>query len=152
MSPTTKIILASAGVLYLLTQGVKNIKIIFNRIDISEIDLGLLRLNINLYVKNPLPISFNISDIAGDIYIQDVNCGKIDYPVNQTLRGLSTSEFNVSFNIKQEQLGEALFANIMTGDVKTLTCRFVGYVKFGKVKVKVDHKFGFKDIFRQYAS
>lgn len=141
-----KVLLAGAAVWFFVLRGANAVKVVFESIAIKNIGVGEITLGISLLVRNPLLVDITIKDIVGDVYIMDVPCAKVDYPVNSKLYGVATNRFNINFKVNQAELSEALWENIQTGDVRTLLCRFVGYVEIGKIRIPLDRTFTFNEI------
>ncbi|MCM1069933.1 MAG: hypothetical protein NC038_07795 [Paludibacter sp.] len=145
---TAGILLLSGGALwYWVLRGVRAIAVKFERLRLFSVNVGSLSFNISVLIHNPLLVTVLVNEIIGDIYIMDVHCAAINYPLNQRIRAMGDSRLQVNFDVFPEQLGQALFSNISTGDIKTLLFRFDGYVKVGGIRIKIDKSFTFTDVF-----
>lgn len=141
------LLVGGAALWYWVLRGVRAIAVKFERLRLYAVNVGSLSFNISVLIHNPLLISVLVNDVIGDIYIMDVHCATVNYPLNQRIGALSDSRIRLNFDAYPAQLGEALFANISTGDIRTMLFRFDGYVTVGGIRIKVDKSFTFNDVF-----
>lgn len=140
------LLLSGVALYYLVLQGIRGIGVSFKGLRVVSIVDDSVRFSVQLYIRNPLLLSVLVNDIVGTIYIMNIPVADVDFPLNQRIHSRSISPVTINFNVSKSKLGEALFANIETGDVRTLLVRFAGYLKISKVKVNVDKQFTFEDI------
>ena len=133
---------------YGLLRGVRAVKVYFDKLRIVGINPGAIEYKITLLVHNPLLVDVLVNDISGNVYIMGVHVATINYPVNQRIRSFATSMFDIQFEAYADKLGEALWANIQTGDPHTLLVTFDGYVTIKGIQIPVKKDFTYDDIFR----
>lgn len=141
------LLVGCAALWYWVLRGVRAIAVKFEGLRVSSVNGGSVSFALSVLIHNPLLISVLVNDIIGDVYIMDIHCATVNYPLNQRIRALGDSRIRVNFDAYPAQLGEALFANIATGDIRTLLFRFNGYVTVGGIRIKVDKSFTFNDVF-----
>lgn len=144
------------GGLALLVYGISRIKngikvrvdgYSFNAINLSD---GLISLNINLAIKNPLLFGVTIKGIVGDIYAQGVKVGYVNTAYNYYLAGGKTHIIPIVVNLHMAEVGNAALLNIQSGSVDNMTISFNGKVLISnnKIAVPVQLDLAWKDIIR----
>ena len=73
--------------------------------------------------------------------------GFLDTPLNQVILGNSTSAIYIKFDASFAQLGQSLYDNIMTGDIRTLTVDFDGAAKVNSIAVPIQTTLTYSDLF-----
>lgn len=141
-----KLLIAGAAIWFLVLRGVNAVKIVFDKITIKSVTAESVTMGISMWVRNPLITDITVNNIIGDVYLMNIPVAKVDYPVNSKLYGVATNRFELNFIIQQSALTEAIWANIQTGNVQTLICRFVGNVEINHVKIPVDREFTFNEL------
>ena len=151
MNDFGKILVIGSALWYFVLRGVNSLKIVFEKLTVSSIEVGYIKLRLSILIHNPLLISIPIDDIVGDVFIQGIQCANIAFPVASTLKGLTTTRLYIDFNVQQQQLTEAVWQNIQTGDIRSLTCRFAGYIKVKNINIPVDRVFTFNELMNNNA-
>ena len=137
------------GLWYGVLRGVNAVKVVFENLSLVSINEGSLTFNLSILIHNPLWVDVVVNDIVGDIAIMNIPCAVVNYPVNQRLYGGKTSRLQVNFDVFLADLGDALYQNIMTGDIETLIMNFNGYVTIKGVRIPIDKEFTIKEIIRR---
>lgn len=107
---------------------------------ISLVD-GTIRMRLDLLIKNPLLVGLTIKSIQGDVYAQGVKVGAINTTYNYYLAGGHNHILPIMVDLDMLQIGSAAWANIQSGDIRTLTVAFDGKIYVGKANVPVPVKF-----------
>lgn len=107
--------------------------------------------SINFYIKNPLFVGVTLNNIVGDVYIQGVNVGAVNQDLNYFIAGGKTHIIPVIVDLQLSSLSEAVWRNIESGDVHTLTVDFDGKLYVGKynVGVPVEVNLDYNDLFKR---
>ena len=141
MSKSGKIALVVYTALFLLVtkarRVINGLQFRFNGIKVLSTFAGgtVSQLQLNLLVRNPLPLSVTIDSIRGKLYVQGVRLSTYDNDVDITtpidIKGRSITPVNLDFYVDWSNLGAAAKANILSGDITTFTMQFVGTVTVG---------------------
>ena len=141
MSKSGKIALVVYTALFLLVtkarRVINGLQFRFNGIKVLSTFAGgtVSQLQLNLLVRNPLPLSVTIDSIRGNLYVQGVRLSSYDNDVDITtpidIKGRSITPVNLDFYVDWSNLGAAAKANILSGDITTFTMQFVGTVTVG---------------------
>ena len=145
MSKTGILLLLGAGLWFMARRTVNNVSVRFERLRFAGFTANGVNLEAVLLIHNPLLADVSVSNIVGDLYVMDRHCAVIDYPINQVLAAKKTNRFSVLLNLNTQQLGQALWDNIQTGDIKTLTVLLDGYVTVGGIRIPVNRQFVISD-------
>lgn len=105
-----------------------------------------VRMRVGVMIENPLGVSVEVNEIAGDIWIEGIECGTVDWSVKQSIKPRSRSVLQFDFDGWYERLSEALVRNIEAGDIGEMAFRFVGYVRIGEIRVKIDREMRYKEL------
>lgn len=140
------ILLGGAALYYWVLRGIRGISVAFNGLRVLSIVDDEVRFSVQLSIRNPLIVSVLVNDIVGTVYLMDIPVAEVSFPLNQRIYARSVSPVTINFNVSKEKLGEALYANIQTGDVRTLLVRFDGYLKAAKMQLHIDKQFTFEDL------
>ena len=141
MSKSGKIALVVYTALFLLVtkarRVINGLQFRFNGLKVLSTFAGgtVSQLQLNLLVRNPLPLSVTIDSIRGNLYVQGVRLSSYDNDVDITtpidIKGRSITPVNLDFYVDWSNLGAAAKANILSGDITTFTMQFVGTVTVG---------------------
>lgn len=145
----------SLGILALLLSGLwlvgkwtlNNIAVNFDKLHFYGIDANTIKLQASLLIQNPLPVSVLVNELYGDVYIMGIQSGALSTIINQRIHANSISEFRINIDIFRETIGEAIWANIMTGDVRTLLVEFQGYIVVEGKQLPVKKTMTYEDLF-----
>ena len=140
-------LLGIAALWYGVLRGVDAVKVTFERLRVLSVNVGSITFNLSVLVHNPLLIDVLVNDIVGEVSLMNIPCAMVNYPVNQRLHAGKTSRLQVNFDVFSKELGEALFANIQTGNINTLLMRFDGYITVKGIQIPINREFTFNDIF-----
>ena len=146
-----------AGLLYFsIKEGIKRLVVDVYSYSFAELSLveKIVRLNLNLRIKNTLPVGVNVKRLVGKIYMQGSEVGYVDTKYNYYIDGFKTHVLPVVINLDLSSVKDAIIENIKTGDVNTLKIEFVGNVQASKdlyvtklyARVPVNLSFGWDDI------
>lgn len=140
------ILVGGAALWWGVLRGIDAIKIKFEKIRLVGITSTSMTMNLSVLVKNPLFVDVLVNDIVGDVYLMGEKCAVVNYPINQRLRGGKTSRLQVYIEVLGQQVGQALWANIQTGNINTLLMRFDGYVTVRGMRIPIDRQFTLGEI------
>ena len=150
MKKSTALILIGASALwYFVLRGVNAIQFAFKRIYLVSFTDTTIDLRLDMLIKNPLLIGAVVNNIAGDIYLDNIQVATVNYPLNQRIAARAVSPVTLFFTASLQQLGQALFNNIQTGSIQTLTVRFVGTITVQGVNLPIDRFFTFNELIKQ---
>ena len=110
----------------------------FQAVDLTN---GKITLRLNLYIKNPLLVGLTIKGIDGKVYAQGMQVGTVNTTYNYYLAGGHSHILPVLVDLDISQMGQAAWANIQSGDIRTLTVAFDGHVYVGGANVPVPVQF-----------
>lgn len=77
-------------------------------------------LNLVVSVRYPLPFNTYAKRLTGTLYIQGARVATIDTIVNRYLQPDGENIINIPVTINYQQLAQGVWANIQTGNVRTL--------------------------------
>ena len=142
---------AGLGLLwYGVLRGAKSLAFRVYDYSISTISLsdGTAALNLNLLIKNPLLVGVKIRGIVGDVYAQGVLVGAVNMKYDYYLAGGKQHIIPIIVNMDLSRVGEAVMANIASGDINTLQLRFNGKVAIGDyyAGIPVNLNMSYKDL------
>lgn len=144
---TTGILLiAGAALWYGVLRGVNAIKIQVEKLGLVRVSTNTIDFNLSILIKNPLWIGVAIDEIMGDVYVMSEHVATINQPVRQIIGARRLNRIYITFSAYIEQLGSALLQNIQTGDIRTLTARFDGYIVVKGIKIPIDKQFDLNDM------
>lgn len=134
-----KIGLGCALLYYAVLRGARGLVIKVQSWSFRNIDLDAqtVSLNINMLIKNPLLVGLTIKGVKGDVYMQGLKVGYVNTTFNYYLAGGHTHVLPVIVNLGIGDLGQAIWQNIQSGNINTLTVAFDGKVYVGDVNVPV---------------
>lgn len=124
----------------------------FNGLQILSTFAGgyLSTVRLNLLIRNPLFFGVTVDAIQGQLYAQGVRMTNYDYDVNIThpidLKARSITPVSLDFLVDWSKLGEAVKANILSGDISTFTVQFVGTVTVEGHPVNVSKTISYYDL------
>lgn len=101
----------------------------FSSIRLSEYEATFV---LDFVIKNPLFVGLVLDKIVGDVYIQGIKCGRVDNLYQYYVAGGKTHKIPVVVTLDLTNLSQAVIANIISGDVNTLTVSFNGSVSVGE--------------------
>ena len=129
-------------------RGVKAAKVTFDRLRIIGVGVSSILLQIAVKVSNPTLLDLVVQNIRGDVYIQGIPVAVVNYPVNQRIRPFASSVFRIQIEAFSDKIGEAVWANIQTGDIKSLNVKFDGFVTIKDIDIPISRTFTYEEIFR----
>ncbi len=116
-------------------------KVLLKGIDVSQ---GVAQVQLNVSVRNPLPIGVKVKDITGSVYANGVQIGYVNTVFDYLLGGERTHILPVVVNLTAQGMGEALWKNIQTGDINNLILDFDGRLHVTKLNIAVPVELSFK--------
>ena len=116
-------------------------KVLLKGIDLSQ---GVAQVQLNVSVRNPLPVGVKVKDITGSVYANGVQIGYVNTVFDYLLGGERTHILPVIVNLTAQGMGEALWKNIQTGDVNNLVLDFDGQLHVTKLNIAVPIELSFK--------
>ena len=139
MANIGRLILGLGLLSYAVLRGAKGLVVGVRDYSFRGVDLanGLVSLNLNFIIKNPLFVGLTLNRIEGDIYIQGQKAGFVNTTVNYYLSAWHTHIIPVVVNLDVAGLGAAAVANIMSGDIRSLTISFDGRIYVGDMGASV---------------
>lgn len=148
---TNKIILGCiAYILYVAFNDISRVSMWFAGMSFRGISNGVATIRAVLMVKNPTWISVPLERIAGKVYMQDIEIGEIDTVYTSgSIQKKSTTTVPVDILCDLSDLQSSVIANIKSGDVSTLTIRFVGEVTVYGYAFPVDQVIGYKEMMEE---
>lgn len=118
---------------------------------LQTIDLAnkVVQLKLNLQIRNPFLIGVKIRNIVGDLYIQGKKVGGVNTTLDYYIAGGKTHVLPVVVNLNTESAGQAIWTNILSGDINALTIAFNGklYVSRFNIAVPLQIEYNVKDLF-----
>ena len=143
------LLIGGATLWWLISRGIDAVKVSFEQIKLISISSDSISLSLSILVKNPLFFGVLLKDLTGTVYLMDVPCAVVNYPVNQRIKAGATSRLLINIDVLPTQLGSAIWANIQTGNINTLLMRFKGRINVNNVSVPIDREFVLGDILDQ---
>jgi|GEM_PF-1567394 len=141
------LLMGIGGLAYFARRTVRNIKVIFDSLKVYEVRADNVVFQVSVLFYNPLFIDVKLQSLAGKIYLMGREAAVMESELNQTLYRRTQSSLAFYFKSTMEELGTALWDNIRTGDVKTLTIRFVGHLTVNDTQIPIDKIFTYDDLF-----
>ena len=142
------LVLLGVGVIaYLGRRTVNAVKVIFESLHIKEVYTNYILFQIGVQFYNPLFVDVKIDSFSGKIYLMGRYVSTVESDLNLTLLKRTHTTLYFTFKATPQELGAAIWDNIQTGDIKTLTARFEGYLEVNKIRVPVNKTFTFDDLF-----
>lgn len=100
-----------------------------------------MQLTLNLLIKNPLLVGITIKSVVGDVYAQGFRIGGVNTTYDYYIAGGKTHILPVVVDLNMGDVLNAGMININSGDIRTLTIAFNGYIMAGKYNIKVPLQF-----------
>lgn len=116
-------------------------KVLLKGIDISQ---GVAQVQLNVSVRNPLPVGVKVKDITGNVYANGVQIGYVNTVFDYLLGGERTHILPVIVNLTADGMGQALWNNIQTGNINNLVLDFDGQLHVTKLNIAVPVELSFK--------
>lgn len=116
-------------------------KVLLKGIDLSQ---GVAQVQLNVSVRNPLPVGVKVKDITGSVYANGVQIGYVNTVFDYLLGGERTHILPVVVNLTAQGMGEALWKNIQTGNINNLILDFNGQLHVTKLNIAVPVELSFK--------
>lgn len=132
-----------------ILRGVRAAKITFDKLRVVGVTPASILYRVTCLVHNPLLVDILVNDVQGKVYIMNTHVATVNYPINQLIRSFATTAFDIEFEAFSNELGAALWENIQTGDPRTLTVTFEGYIVIKGVKIPLNKQWTYDDIFTQ---
>lgn len=111
-------------------------------------------LQVTIYIQNPLLVSVVVRSITGVIKIMGKEVGIIDYPVAQRINARSVNYLPVLVQVDYKSLGEAVWQNIQSGTIQTLSVELEGTITAGEkypVRLPIRKLWTYNDIIQGIA-
>lgn len=146
--------LSAATFWLLVLRGASALKIGLKSVRLQQVNGDIATLQVMLYVQNPLIASVLIRNVAGQINIMGIPVGTIDYPINRRIEARSITYIPVQVEVSYSKLGDAVWANIMSGDVQTLSIELDGTITAGEryaVSIPIHKVWTYSDIINKQA-
>lgn len=141
------LLLGIGAIAYIARRTVDKIQVIFDSIKVHEIRPDSVLFQVNLFFYNPLFVDVTINSFSGQIYIMGRYNAHVEAELDQVLLKRTKSSYSFYFKSTPQELGNALWENIQTGDIRTLAIRFDGYVEVNGVKIPVKKDFSYDELF-----
>lgn len=120
-------------------------KVLFKGIDLANMTA---QVQLNISIRNPLPVGVKVHDVVGEIYAQGVQVGYVNTVFDYMVAGGRTHVLPVIINLTAQGLGEALWKNIQSGNIQSLVIDFDGklHVTNMNIAVPLELSFNYKDL------
>lgn len=143
MNRLGKIIIGGALLWYGVLRGARGLVVKVRDYTFSGLSLtdNTMQLTLNLLIKNPLLVGVTIKGVTGEVYAQGFQIGSVNTTYNYYIAGGKTHILPVIVNLNMSDVLHAGLMNIQSGDVRTLTIAFDGYIMAGKYNIKVPLQF-----------
>lgn len=141
------LLIGGVSLWYFILRGVRGLKWRIADWRLQTLSAEEVSLMFFFQLKNSLFISVPIDKLEGDIYAQEVLLGYVDMPVSVNVRANSISEIPITLSLNYRKVGEAVWRNIMSGDIRTIKIRFKGRVYSGLRSISIDKVMYYNDIF-----
>ena len=143
MNRLGKIIIGGALLWYGVLRGARGLVVKVRDYTFSGLSLtdNTMQLTLNLLIKNPLLVGVTIKGVTGEVYAQGFQIGSVNTTYNYYIAGGKTHVLPVIVNLNMSDVLHAGLMNIQSGDVRTLTIAFDGYIMAGKYNIKVPLQF-----------
>lgn len=122
-----------------LVVGVSNV--LLKGLDIAN---GKAQVQINVSVRNPLPVGVKVNDVVGEVYVGNTQVGYVNTQLNYLCSGEKTHVLPVIVNLTSQGLGQALWNNIQTGNINNLVISFDGALRVTKLNIRVPLELQFR--------
>lgn len=134
-----KIAIGGALLYYGVLRGAKGLQVKMYNYEFGGIDLtnGIVKLKLNILVKNPLLVGLVLKSVTGDVYVQGVKAGYVNTVLDYKISGGKTHIIPVVVNLKMSELGQAVVLNIQSGNVNSLSVKFDGRLYVGDYGVNI---------------
>ena len=129
-----------AGLLYYgVLRGAKGLKVQMYSYEFKGVDVlnNTIQLDLNILVKNPLLVGLLLKSVQGDVYVQGIKAGYVNTQLNYTISGGRTHILPIVVNLRISDLGQAIIANIQSGNVQSLSVKFDGRLYVGDYGVSI---------------
>lgn len=94
-------------------------------------------LSIDLIIDNPLDVGVLVKSLQGDVYLSGVPVGVINTQYDYFLSGHTHHEIPIYIDVTAERLGNALWANITSGNINNMALDIDATVYATKLGVPV---------------
>ena len=128
---------------YGVLRGVKGLVVAYKGYSFNSVDLanGVVNMNLNIQISNPLFVGMTLKGIIGDVYAQGHQVGYVNQQFNYYLAGRKTHIIPVRVSINISEVGNAALLNIQSGDIRTLSIAFDGKLLVGNYSIGVPLRF-----------
>lgn len=132
-----------AALYWFVYRGYKALVLRFDSITFDSLDIAndTITLYMNIVLRNPLIADLYLASVKGELYIQDVLVSEVDADMQMEISSNKLLQVGIPVPCKLSGISEAIRDNILSGDISTLTIRFVGTIDMGKkvsLPLKVD--------------
>lgn len=143
MNQLGRIIIGGALLWYGVLRGARGLVVKVRDYTFSGLSVtdNTIQLTLNLLIKNPLLVGVTIKGVTGEVYAQGFQIGSVNTTYNYYIAGGKTHVLPVIVNLNMSDVLHAGLMNIQSGDVRTLTIAFDGYIMAGKYNIKVPLQF-----------
>lgn len=149
MEQKTKNILAIAGGFllwqaYRLYTAFKRLEYGISGISFKGLKEGAIMLNVGLFIKNTTPVQFLIGNLNADVYLNDVNVGRISYPINRYLYAHAENTFSVGVEIFSSEAVKSVWsileglAGIGPNTLDNWIVRIVGNIELSNKQIPIN--------------
>lgn len=150
MTKTGKIALVVYTALFFLVtkvrQVINGLQFRFNGLQLLSTDM----IRFAVLLRNPLPFGVTIDAIQGDVYVQGQRVSNYAHDVDLQLpieiKPSSITPVNLDVYVDFNNLSQAVYDNILSGDIRTFTAQFVGTVTVGGKSIPVSKTISYYDL------
>lgn len=111
----------------------------FSHIDINT---GLIYINLNFTIQNPLNVGLTLRGVHGDVFVNGILAGRINNEYKFYLTSEKTSVLPVQVALNMSMLTEALLHGLQNGE--NISLAFNGNMYIGSLRVAVPVQIEYK--------
>lgn len=151
MKTGEKIVLFGTGILLILAwlrNAVNSVDMRLTGISVISGDASnnSSTVGLDVLIRNPFPVSVTLNKIVGTLYIMGIPVAKINQQINTKIFANSDTPVRLLTDIFWQGVSSSIRANILTGNIRTLTIQFVGKVTVSGIGVDVEKTLLYDDL------
>ena len=103
-----------------------------------------IKLNVNLLINNPTKIKVMLGNFIANVYINGVDVGDINYPVNRYLLS-GVNDITVGLTLNPTTVGDVLWKQLQSGSIYNMSMTIDGSIDVNDKKISVSKRFILQD-------
>lgn len=103
-----------------------------------------IKLNVNLLINNPTKIKVMLGNFIANVYINGVDVGDINYPVNRYLLS-GVNDITVGLTLNPTTVGDVLWGQLQSGSIYNMSMTIDGSIDVNDKKISVSKRFILQD-------